>query len=248
MRAIQIVCSGLFAVAILAAVPCAAQDQMPPETEAPPPAVPMHPHKHARPSTVSPAPAQTPDPPVQAAQAAPEQPHWPVNDQPAQATVTWDSHGLSIDAANSSLQQILKDVSTATGASVDGLSGDERVFGVYGPGQARAVLSQLLQGAGYNVMMVGDQGQGAPRQIVLTQRKEGDDQAGQNRNNGNNNAGDDDSSDSSDDDQPVNVHPGFPGGPPRTPQQFQQMQQERQERMRQLQQQQQNQQNQNPQN
>jgi hypothetical protein len=47
---------------------------------------------------------------------------------------------------------------------------DERVFGTYGPGQARDVLSQLLQGSGYNVIMVGDQGQGAPRRIVLSIR------------------------------------------------------------------------------
>lgn len=252
MRTIQIVGGGLFAAALLMAVMCAAQDEMPPETEAPPQAVPAHsPHKHVKPSAAvpAPAPAPVPDPAVAAQAPAEEQPHWPVNEQPTQATVTWDSHGLSIDAANSSLQQILKEVSTATGATVDGMNSDERVFGVYGPGQARDVLSQLLQGSGYNVIMVGDQGQGMPRQILLTQRHAGDDAAAPNHNNGGNNS-DDDSGDSGDDDppQPMNVRPGFPGGPPRNPQQFQQMQQERQERLRQLQQQQQNQQNQNPQN
>ena len=104
---------------------------------------------------------------------APELPHWPVNEKPDQASVTWDSQGLRIDAANSSLQQILKDVSTATGVKVEGMGSDERIFGAYGPGQARDVLSQLLQGSGYNVLMIGDQGQGTPRQIVLTARKTG---------------------------------------------------------------------------
>jgi len=50
---------------------------------------------------------------------------------------------------------------------------DERVFGVFGPGQARDVLSQLLLGSGYNVLMIGDQGQGTPREIVLTVRTTG---------------------------------------------------------------------------
>jgi hypothetical protein len=87
--------------------------------------------------------------------------------------VVWDSHGLSIVAANSSLIQILKDISAATGAKVEGLGVDERIFGTYGPGQARDVISQLLDGSGYNVLMVGDQGEGTPRQIELSNRPNG---------------------------------------------------------------------------
>ena len=100
----------------------------------------------------------------------PEPPHWPANDRPAQASVTWDSHGLLIIADNSSLRQILDDVSTATGAKVEGLSNDQRIFGAYGPGKAREVLTLLLDGTGYNILMIGDQGEGTPRQIVLTSR------------------------------------------------------------------------------
>ena len=109
-----------------------------------------------------PAPVVTPPPP--------EPPHWPANDRPADASVTWDSHGLLITAQNSSLKQILDDVSAATGAKVEGLGADQRIFGAYGPGKAREVLSQLLDGTGYNVLMIGDQGEGTPRQIVLTSR------------------------------------------------------------------------------
>jgi hypothetical protein len=114
--------------------------------------------------------------PVQAAPApapAPELPKWPVNDTPAQPSVTWDSQGLHIEATNCSLKQILSDVASATGAQVEGMEKDERVFGQYGPGQARDVLSQLLHGSGYNVLMIGDQGQGTPRQIVLSARRAG---------------------------------------------------------------------------
>jgi hypothetical protein len=100
--------------------------------------------------------------------ATPEPPKWPVNEKPATASVQWDSHGLRIEARNSSLEEILKEVSTATGAKVEGLDSDERVFGSFGPGRARDVLSKLLEGSGYNVLMIGDQGEGTPRQILLS--------------------------------------------------------------------------------
>lgn len=100
----------------------------------------------------------------------PVRPAWPANDQPSAATVTWDSHGLRIEAANSSLRQILEDVSSATGTLIQGLGNDQRIYGTLGPGQAREVISQLLQGSGYNILMIGDQGQGTPRQILLTSR------------------------------------------------------------------------------
>ena len=70
-------------------------------------------------------------------------------------------------------QQILKEVSTETGAKVEGMGPDQRVYGDYGPGQARDVLSQLLQGSGYNILLAGDVGQGAPREIVLSPRLAG---------------------------------------------------------------------------
>lgn len=142
----------------------------PPQTQTPAanPA-PVHPHKRLAPvhQVAPPSPAA----PVQEAPPEPPKPNWPAFDQPADAAVTWDSHGLQIDAKNSSLKQILRDVSTVTGVKVDGLSSDQRVFGVYGPGQARDVLSQLLQGSGFNVIMVGGEGQGVPREIQLSQRQ-----------------------------------------------------------------------------
>jgi hypothetical protein len=98
----------------------------------------------------------------------PPPPDWPVNDKPAPATVEWNGRVLSIAATNSSLQQILSDVSTATGVKVEGAPSDQRVYGSYGPASARDVLSQLLDGSGYNVLMIGDQGQGTPRTLVLT--------------------------------------------------------------------------------
>jgi hypothetical protein len=211
-----------------------AQEPMPPETSAPP-AQPGNPASR-KPPAGTPSPAQQTTPASQPAQDEQPQPNWPVNQQPEHAQVTWDSHGLSIDASNSSLQQIMRDVSTATGAQVEGLSNDERVFGAYGPGQARDVLAQLLQGAGYNVMLIGDQGQGAPRQILLSVRRASNEDKASHP--GTPASNDDDSADSEDDQpepQPP-MRPGFPGGFPRNPQQrMEQFQRERQQMQQQQQ-------------
>lgn len=110
-------------------------------------------------------------PAAPAVRPAPVLPAWPVNKQPTPAVVTWDSHGLRIEAQNSSLRQILQDTAVAIGARVEGIGSDERVFGNYGPGDAREVLSELMKGSSYNVLMVGDQGRGAPLQIVLSTRQ-----------------------------------------------------------------------------
>jgi hypothetical protein len=126
------------------------------------------------------------------------------------------------------------------------MAADERVFGVYGPGHARDVLSQLLQGSGYNVMMIGDQGQGTPREILLSPRHTGATEtvSGNSQSNAN-----DEDSDVEDQPQspPVAAPPRFmlppgdrgvaPGSPPRTPQQILQEMQQRQQRMQQTQQQ-----------
>ena len=218
--------------------------------------------KHLR--AVQPPPVAAPAAPVALAPITPlvpATPNWPAFNQAAQAAVLWDSHGLSINAANSSLQQILKDVSMATGTTVEGLTTDQRVFGNFGPGQARDVLSQLLQGSGYNVLMIGDQGQGVPRQLLLSARQGGGGQPAS--------AGrpSQPSSEEEDADEPAAnqpaaspepgppSRPGFtpgypqagpPGAPVRTPQELMQDLQQRQQQIQQQQQQQQ--QPNNPQN
>jgi hypothetical protein len=171
----------LAAMCVLPLFAAAQQDQMPPETAAPP-----HRPSRARmdsapapapaPAQTAPVPAPAPTPvstPVPAATPAPvstDNPNWP-KDQPATpAVVQWDSHGLRISAKNSSLKQILAEISLKLGAKLDGTVGDERVFGEYGPAPAKEVLMELLQGSAYNLMLVGDQGEGTPRQIVLSTR------------------------------------------------------------------------------
>jgi len=127
----------------------------------------------------TPDPAPTAPPPTSPAAAAPDPPPpiWPANQPPNQAKVSWDSRGLEIDAFNSSLDQILQQVAADTGAKLEGLSGDQRVedqsihdqriFGTYGPGPARDVLTKLLDGFGYNVLIVGGRNADAPLKVVF---------------------------------------------------------------------------------
>jgi hypothetical protein len=220
-------------LAVLAVAGAQAQDAQAPAAQ--PAAAPLHKaahaHKHPAAAQAAALPAQAVPAPVQP--KAPEAPHWPANEHPSLASVTWDSQGLRIEATNSSLQQILNDVSAATGAKVEGFASDERIFGAYGPGRARDVLSSLLHGSGYNVIMIGDQGQGAPRQIVLSSRhgQGAPPSAAPNATD----SGDEDAADSDVDDQPQApspppVRPAFaPGGPARNPQQIMQDMQQRRE-------------------
>lgn len=100
-------------------------------------------------------------------------------DHPAQpAKVTLVSGKLTVQADNSSLADILHQISQTGGMSVDGLQTSgrndaQRVFGNYGPGAPRDVISDLLHGMGYNVMMLGETPSGTPRQLTLTARTAG---------------------------------------------------------------------------
>jgi hypothetical protein len=220
------------------------------------PSKPLHAHKPPAAHTFSAVPAA----PVDATPAQPEMPKWPVNDAPSAASVTWNSQGLHVHATNSSLSQILHEISTETGAKIEGLSGDERVFGDYGPGPADNVLSQLLHGSAYDFLLLGDQGQGTPREVILTAHKRGPARSA--------NAGvnqpapevqpDEEGVAEPEVDEPVQPQPQFqPAPPPANPQEqmtpeqrMQLMQQQRLQQMQQMQQQyqqqQQQQQQQNP--
>jgi hypothetical protein len=173
-------------------------------------------------------------------------------DKPAQpANVKVDAGQMSVQADNSSLTQILHDISAKTGMTIDGLNKDQRVFGSYGPSNPKEILSALLAGTGYNVMMVGVAREGAPRELVLTERTTGAAaQAGNSRPNVHQNQDDEDSVEDSSPNppdlnppqqppQPGVVPPDQPATPPngvKTPQQMlQELQQLRQQQQQQQQ-------------
>jgi hypothetical protein len=75
---------------------------------------------------------------------------------------------LEIVANNSSLIDILNQVSHQTGMAVEGLNHDERIYGRYGPGPVSATLTQLLDGAGYDYIIVGGGPGKSPAKLQLT--------------------------------------------------------------------------------
>ncbi|HEY1766468.1 MAG TPA: hypothetical protein VGG26_02375 [Terracidiphilus sp.] len=54
-----------------------------------------------------------------------------------------------------------------------GGAADQRIFGSYGPGAPREVLSDLLNGSHYNVLMMGNTPAGTPREMALSVRSAG---------------------------------------------------------------------------
>lgn len=117
-------------------------------------------------------PAKPPATPTPAPAPAPATTPSLLDHPPQPATVSLVSGQLTIQADNSTLSAILHQVSAAGGMKVEGLrtggSPGERVFGSYGPGAPRDVLSDLLNGSGYNVIMLGETPSGAPRELTLT--------------------------------------------------------------------------------
>ena len=115
-------------------------------------------------STLRATPATTPEqPPV---------PLTPAQRPPKRAQVTYVDGTLSISADNSSLNQILRQISTDTGMKITGGVSDERVFGQYGPDNPAQVLAELLNGTGSNMILVHRDGP-APAELILTPRQGG---------------------------------------------------------------------------
>lgn len=94
----------------------------------------------------------------------------PSGRQAEAATITLVDGKLSVDAHNSELRQILDDISRQSGMTIRGDIRDTRVFGHYGPQNPRVILLDLLTGLGYNIIITGVQDDGAPRELLLTDR------------------------------------------------------------------------------
>lgn len=89
--------------------------------------------------------------------AAPAPPPPTLAEQPATAPqVSFHGGQLTISAQNSTLGDILKAVRTQTGATIDlpGTASD-RVIGHFGPGPARDVMTELLNGSHFNYVLLG---------------------------------------------------------------------------------------------
>jgi hypothetical protein len=92
--------------------------------------------------------------PATAPEAAEPAPLTPAQSPANRAKVTYADHQLAITADNSSLNQILHDVSQLAGVTITGGVAEERVFGNYGPDNPSQVLNQLLDGTNCNVLFI----------------------------------------------------------------------------------------------
>lgn len=88
------------------------------------------------------------------------------------AEVRYASGMLSVNANNSSLNLILREISRQTGMKITGGVGEQRVFGHYGPAEPAEILVTLLDGTGTNVLLRQNDVD-APLELVLTPRNGG---------------------------------------------------------------------------
>ena len=88
------------------------------------------------------------------------------------AEVAFTTGQLSISADNSSLNQILREVSRQTGMKITGGVTEDHVFGKYGPAKPAQVLAELLQGSGSNMILIQN-GAATPTELILTPRTGG---------------------------------------------------------------------------
>ena len=88
------------------------------------------------------------------------------------ARVTYAEGRLTVTADNSSLNQVLREISRKTGMKITGGVGDERVFGTYGPGPPADILARLLDGTGSNILL-RESSTDAPAELILTPREGG---------------------------------------------------------------------------
>lgn len=86
---------------------------------------------------------------------------------PHHADVTYSSGLLSVKASNSSLNQILRDISRETGMKITGGVAEDRVYGDYGPDAPCKVIRTLLDGTQSNMLLV-ENGHAAPTELILT--------------------------------------------------------------------------------
>ena len=148
-----------FLIAASLALPASLQSQTPITPQPTPPT-------SAQPSSTLPATQPT------SAPAVPQVPLTPSELPPKHAQVTYADGMISITADNSSLNQILRQISSNTGMKITGGVTDERVFGQYGPASLDQILTTLLDGTESNMVLVHGDG-AAPVELILTSRHGG---------------------------------------------------------------------------
>jgi hypothetical protein len=103
---------------------------------------------------------------------APDLPLLPSQKPPQRAQVTYANDTLTVFADNSSLNQILRQISSAATLKITGGVTDERVFGQYGPAPLAQILAELLDGTDSNMLLTHPDG-ATSQELILTPRQGG---------------------------------------------------------------------------
>jgi hypothetical protein len=75
---------------------------------------------------------------------------------PSPPVALYQNGQVTIEALNATLSDVLRAACKQTGTALDLPPGaDERVVGTYGPGPPREVIASLLNGSGFNYVMLG---------------------------------------------------------------------------------------------
>jgi hypothetical protein len=104
--------------------------------------------------------------------AAPSVPLTPAQSPSRRAEISYVNGDLAIAASNSSLNQILREISRLTGIKITGGVSEERVFGKYGPASPSEVFRALLDGTSTNMLFIQATGD-KPSELILTARMGG---------------------------------------------------------------------------
>ncbi|HWF67479.1 MAG TPA: hypothetical protein VN670_09245 [Acidobacteriaceae bacterium] len=137
------------------------QNKTSPPSTAPQPAVhhsTRH-HRHAKPAAPAVVTPVVPPPPLP--------PPPPAQQTPQPATVSFNHGVLRVQANNASLVQTLNQISEMTGLAIQGLNHDQRIYGQYGPGPMVDIVTKLLDGSGYDYVIVGA-GEHKAAKLILT--------------------------------------------------------------------------------
>jgi hypothetical protein len=97
---------------------------------------------------------------------------------PVMPTVSYDKGQLTIVAPNSTLGEILKAVRKQTGADIDVPDAKERVVTHLGPGPAREIMAELLNGSRFNYVLLGSPSDSNVLTRVVLVAKAGSDNPG----------------------------------------------------------------------
>jgi len=99
-------------------------------------------------------------------------PPTPANSPAEHAYVRYANGRVTVQAGNSSLNQILRSIMRLTGLQITGGVQEDRVYGTYGPSHLGPLLTNLLAGTGSNVIFVPANAT-EPARLILSPRNGG---------------------------------------------------------------------------